>query len=128
MFIQLSFAAVFGLTSVLTQNESRQIAGVVVNGSLDQTPSARAEVVLRAGQNGEFIAVAKTVTDAHGQFLFDDLPADPEIVYIPGANRQGIHYPGPRMRLQPGAKAPPVKLTTYDAVTSPSPLVAERHE
>jgi hypothetical protein len=102
------------------------IEGIVANGTLGGAPVAAAEVVLRAGQDGAFRAVAKTVTDEDGRFHFYNLPAETGVIYLPGANRHGVHYPGPRVRPDVAALAP-VKLTVFDAVASPSPLVAERH-
>jgi hypothetical protein len=101
------------------------LEGVVVNGTLGGAPVTAAEVVLRAGSDGAFRPVAQTVTDENGRFHFYNLPADSGVIYLPGANRHGVHYPGPRVRLD--VAAPPVRLTVFDAVASPSPLVAERH-
>jgi hypothetical protein len=103
------------------------LEGVVENGTLGGARVEGAEVILRAGQDGAFVAVAKTVTDQDGRFHFYNLRAEPGMVYLPGANRHGVHYPGPRLHLDTGAPPPPVRLTVFDAVTEPSPLVAERH-
>jgi hypothetical protein len=101
------------------------IEGVVVNGTLGGAPVSVAEVVLRAGTDGALRPIAQTVTDESGRFHFYNLPIEPGVIYLPGANRHGVHYPGPRVRLD--VAAPPVKLTVYDAVASPSPLVADCH-
>lgn len=104
------------------------IAGLVVNGSRHDSPLAGVEVVLRMSQGGQISSVASTVTDQKGRFLLDHLPSDLDLIYLLGANHQGIHYPGPRFRIPPGSPVAHVKLTAYDTVASPSPLVAERHE
>ncbi len=63
-----------------------------------------------------------------GHFIFYDLPDKPGLVFVPGANRGGVHYPGPRLRFLDLATKSPVELTVYDAVQSPSPLIAERFD
>jgi hypothetical protein len=39
-----------------------------------------------------------------------------------------VHYPGPRVRLEPARLTAQVKLIAFDAVESPSPLVSRQHE
>ena len=104
------------------------IDGVVLNGSANRAPVAGAEVVLRARLDGEFQPVAETTTDDQGRFSFEQLPIDETIVYLPGANRDGVHYPGKRVRPSPRRPNVHVELTVYDAVAHPCPLVIERHE
>lgn len=104
------------------------IHGVVLNGSRSGEPIADAEVHLRAGLNGVFEPVDKTKTDAFGKFSFQQLPIDSTITFLPGASHQGVHYPGQRVRFGVVNKVAQVKIMAYDAVTSVSPLTAERHE
>jgi hypothetical protein len=103
------------------------IEGAVVR-ALDQTPVSGAEVVLRAKVDGQLMPVAETTADAQGRFRFEHLPADGDCVYLPGANRDGIHYPGPSVRLSALRRQAQVSLAVYDAVTFPNPLVVRRHE
>jgi hypothetical protein len=103
------------------------LEGVVVNGTRSDAPVAQTEVLLRAGKGNALQQVAKTLTDAQGRFAFRDLSLDSSLVYLAGANHCGIHYPGPRMQLEPGRLSVPVKLTVYDTVRAPSPLVAEKY-
>jgi hypothetical protein len=105
-----------------------EISGTAVNGTAGDTPLAGAEVVLRASEDGAFVPVAATTTDANGWFSFAGLPLDSDVIYLPGINRAGIHYPGPRVRLTSEQAAARVKLVGYDTVASPSPLVSRRHE
>jgi hypothetical protein len=72
--------------------------------------------------------VAETTSDARGRFRFPHLPADGACLYLPGANRDGIHYPGRSVRLTSQQRHEEVKLTVYDAVAFPNPLVVRRHE
>ncbi len=102
------------------------IEGAVVNAA-DRTPVPRAEVVLRAKVDGQLLPVAETTADAQGRFRFTRLPADGATVYLPGANRGGIHYPGPSVRLSPLQRRAEVTLTVHDAVTFPNPLAVRRH-
>lgn len=103
------------------------IEGAVVR-ALDQTPVSGAEVVLRAKVDGQLLPVAETTADAQGRFRFEHLPADGAYVYLPGANRDGIHYPGPSVRLSSLRRRAQVSLAVHDAVTFPNPLVVRRHE
>lgn len=103
------------------------IGGLVVNGSDRDEPLVGVEVVLRRIDADEIAPVATTTTDEHGHFAFLGLPADKETWYVPGVNRDGVHYPGPRVPLTPETPAIRVRLTAYDGLTDPSPLVALRH-
>ena len=108
--------------------QSGEISGTAVNGSTGDVPLAGAEVVLRASQNGAFVPIAETTTDAQGWFCFVGLPAENDVIYLPGINRAGVHYPGPRVRLTPEQLMARVKLVAFDTVPSPSPLISRRHE
>ncbi len=104
------------------------IQGAVVNGTHDNQPLADVEVVLRAGADGELVAVAETKTDRYGNFEFRQMPLEPTLVYLPGANRDGVHYPGRRVRLDPNDRVAHVSIVAFDAVSTPCPLVAKRHD
>ena len=104
-----------------------RIEGAVVR-AVDRSPIGGAEVVLRAKVGGEMTLVAETTADAQGRFLFDKLPADGSRVYLPGANRDGIHYPGPNVRLTGLRPRADVTLTVHDSIAFPNPLVVRRHE
>jgi hypothetical protein len=128
--IDLLVLAVAGFLAATEPPGTALIQGVVVNGSRGAAPVAGAEVVLRAGRGNQFKHLAGTTTDSNGRFSFGSqhLASSAGLVYIPGANWEGIHYPGPRLQIDPAAPAPNVQLTVYDAVSSPSPLIAEVHE
>jgi len=104
------------------------IQGVVVNGSHGNEPIVDADVLLRAGQDGLLEPVAKTKTDAHGKFVFEEVPFDPTVVFLPGADRDGVHYSGKRLQLGPARPNAQVTIRAFDAVKSPSPLQALRHD
>ena len=72
--------------------------------------------------------MAKTKTDLYGKFAFAHVPLEPTIVYLPGADRDGVHYPGQRVRLDPRNPIGHVTLVVFDAVKAPSPLLATRHD
>jgi hypothetical protein len=103
------------------------IQGVVVDGSQLGEPIAGLDVQLRAGMHGVFESVAATKTDFYGKFVFENLPLESKIVYLPGANRSGVHYPGQRVQLEPNRKLAYVKIVAYEANTV-SPLVVKRHD
>jgi hypothetical protein len=98
------------------------IRGIVVNTSHGELPVAESQVFLRRQSGDRFVPVAETTTDQQGMFRFDHLSIDGDGPYLPGANRDGVHYPGPRIPLtgdQPHAR---VKLLVCDATSGPSPL------
>lgn len=107
---------------------SGTIQGVVVNGTQNNEPLEGVTVLLRAGTHGELTPVAETKTDRYGKFLFVQVPPDPTLEYLPGANRSGVHYPGQRICLDPDNRVANVKIVAYDAVTTPCPLVSKRHD
>jgi len=125
--IEIAFA--YGLIALGQSSEDPGvIRGRVVNLSQREALCAGAEVILRARIEGEFAPVAKTVTDAEGNYRFEGLPVGPEYLYLPGANRQEIHYPGRRVGLTRGQPAAYVTLEVRDTVSDPSPLVIRQHE
>jgi len=121
------------LTIGVTEAESQPelggtIQGVVVNGTQNNEPLEGVDVVLRAGTDGELTPVAETKTDRYGKFVFAQVPPEPTLVFLPGANRDGVHYPGRRARLNPSDRIADVKIVVFDAVASPCPLVARQHD
>ena len=99
-----------------------------MNASQDNAPVAGAEVVLRIKLDGQFGPMDQTTTDAEGKFLFGDLMVGEHFHCLPGANRDGVHYPGPRVRLTAARPRVAAKLAVRDALTRPCPLVVRRHE
>ena len=115
-----------GINADPRQGSTQRIEGVVVNGTRGGVPVPGAEVILRTPDN--LSPMAKTTTDRQGRFLFTDVPVPSGLVCLPGANHQGVHYPGSRLRPVPGGSIPRVEITVFDALTTASPLVAEKHE
>ncbi len=105
-----------------------QIQGVVVNGTRGNEPLADVDVVLQGGHDLVLSPVAKTRTDIYGKFVFEDLPLGANITYLPGANRDGVHYPGDRTRLDRNNRVVAARIVAFEAVKAPSPLIAEKHE
>lgn len=103
------------------------IRGTVLNGSSNDQPLADATVVLRAGQNGPLELVAKTITDLDGRFSFENVPIDPSVTFLPGAERGGVHYPGQRFQLGYARPDAVVRLRVFDAIKSPPPLRSLHH-
>jgi hypothetical protein len=130
MTIHILVLAVMGLLPGVEPPDNALIEGVVVNGSKGASPVAGAKVVLLAGKDNEFTWIASTTTGQNGSFVFDHshLTPAPGLVYVPGANWDGVHYPGPRFQLDPRGAPARVQLTVHDTVASPCPLVAEMHE
>ncbi|MBC8870270.1 MAG: carboxypeptidase regulatory-like domain-containing protein, partial [Planctomycetes bacterium] len=123
------YALVIGLAiSGQTHSDAGAISGIVVNASQGGVPAAHAEVVLRVQVDGQFVPAAETVADAQGRFHFPDLPADAGFVYLPGANRDDVHYPGKRLRLTAARPEVDVKLKVCDSIAHPCPLVIKRQD
>ena len=101
---------------------------IALHGTAGRVPLPNCQIVLRASQDRTFVPIAETTTDSDGQFSFTGLSADGTVIYLPGANRQDVHYPGTRIRLEPRRPTAQVQLIAFDAVESPSPLVTRRHE
>jgi hypothetical protein len=128
MLISLIVLAALGISANSLQDNTQSIEGVVVNGTRQGIPVPGAEIILRMAEDASLSEVAKTTADRQGHFVFTNLPVQPGLVYLPGANHEGVHYPGPRLRLVPGAGIARVRITVFDALTTASPLVAEKHE
>ena len=69
-----------------------EIQGIVVNGTQGNEPLANVVVILRAGKDTSLTPVAETRTDIYGKFIFEDLPLDSSTTYLPGADRDGVHF------------------------------------
>ncbi|MCA9139399.1 MAG: hypothetical protein KDB00_21640 [Planctomycetales bacterium] len=104
------------------------ISGVVVNASSEMAPVPGSAVVLSVELEGELVVAAEGVADDQGRFLFDDIPADPDYVYLPGANYDGVHYPGLRITLNAETPHARVNLVVHETVSDPNPLVIRRHD
>jgi hypothetical protein len=108
--------------------ENGEITGRVVNGTAGRQPLPGTEVVLRANLSSGFEPIATTTTDEQGRFRFGNLALHQRAVFLPGANRHDVHFPGPRVRLDHEHPSAEVELVAYDAVQSPSPLVVRHHD
>lgn len=104
------------------------IGGIVLDGSARRTPVAGTDVVLRVKMDGEFVVAAETTTDEEGKFRFEPLPIRSDLLYLAGANRGDVHYPGQRLRLTAETSHVDVQLVVYDAIVEPSPLIARQHD
>src|SRR6188474_1069037 len=86
-------------TADVAPDATGTIHGVVLNGSRGNAPIADTNVVLRAGRGDLLEPVTETKTDENGKFAFTEVPLDPNIFFLPGAERDGVHYPAKRFRL-----------------------------
>jgi LPXTG-motif cell wall-anchored protein len=96
--------------------------------AVDGRPVPEAVVVLRVAIDQQFVPAEETTADARGRFRFEDLPVGRQFLYVPGANADGIHYPGPRVRLSPFNPDAEVRVEVCRAVEGPNPLVVRHHE
>ncbi len=125
--------SLLGLLLALTAAEvapeaTGKIQGVVLNGSRGNAPIAEADVLLRAGLGDPVESVAETKTDKNGKFAFKEVPLDPALVFLPGVERDGVHYPAKRLRLNRTNPNAEIVIQAFDGIQSPSPLEALRHE
>ena len=104
------------------------IEGVVLNATGGNTPAGGAEVMLRLRVEGQFLPVAQTTADENGKFRFKELYVGRDWIYLPGANRHEIHYPGKRVELTPASPNARIELEVCDSVATPNPLVIRKHE
>ncbi len=104
------------------------IEGVVLNATSGQTPVGGAEVLLRLRVEGQFVPVARTTADEGGKFRFEELYVGRDWVYLPGADRHEIHYPGSRVELTPLSPHARIELEVCNSVATPNPLVIRKHE
>ncbi len=104
------------------------IGGVVLNGSQADAPLGGATVVLRVRLNKQFVTMSETTADDQGRYVFRNLPVGEHFLYLPGANYEGIHYPGPRLRLFEDSRRVAVDLKVRDTITAPNPLIVKSHE
>jgi hypothetical protein len=104
------------------------IEGRVVNATRSETPVGAAEVMLQVRLDGKFMVVARTTANGDGRFRFEGLPVDQGLVYLPGANSDGIHYPGPRLLLSPDKPSARVELKVRQTISEPNPLVIREYD
>ena len=102
------------------------IEGTVVNTSSGTPVPCQVAVILQVQVKSQFVPFREAISDKQGRFRFERLPVGDGVVYLAGATRHGIFYPGPRIRLtdlQPIART---ELSVCDAVAGPSPLVLKK--
>jgi hypothetical protein len=104
------------------------IAGRVVNASRGSRPVDGVQVVLQVRAEGQFAPFRETVTNALGQFRFENLPVGGDYLYLAGASQDGVYHPGPRLQVLAHRPSVRTELKVYDAVASPNPLVIRRQE
>jgi hypothetical protein len=126
--IEPLFALLLALTTAdFAPDATGTIQGIVLNGSHGNAPVADANVVLRAGRD-VLEPVGETKTDENGKFAFKEVPLDTTLVYLPGAERDGVYYPAKRLHLNRNNPNADVVIHAFDAIQAPSPLEAMRHE
>jgi hypothetical protein len=125
--IAASWLLMTGMVAVAAAPQPQgSIGGVVLNATRGNVPVPQADVVLRIRAEGQLALFRETKSDAEGRFFFPHLPVGNDYPYLPGANRDGIHYPGPAMLLTAERPHAIVELTVSDAVAEPCPLVIRR--
>ncbi|MCA9245453.1 MAG: carboxypeptidase regulatory-like domain-containing protein [Planctomycetales bacterium] len=127
MPIRFAFLVILGVATMAAAAERGVVQGRVLNGSQVNEPIPNAQVILRLVEPNGLVPVGETTTDESGRFRFEKLPADLGLSFVPGANWNGIHYPGKRVRLIPIAPEADVTIVAHDCVAEPNPLIAKRH-
>jgi len=116
------------LVSLVPADELGSISGTVRNGSTGGTPVTAAEVILQMFHGGEFVPLAETTSDEHGNFSFNRLPLNDGGLFLTGAKHDEVFYPGPRIPLDPKQPNGEASIRVFDAITEPCPLIAQEHE
>jgi hypothetical protein len=128
MIIQtLLFIACSTLADAPVENPG-VIDGIVVNASQENAPVGECKVVLRVRTDSQFVIFGEATADRWGRFHFENLPVGKYCEYIPGANRDGVHYPGPQVQLTAEQPHAVVEMSVCDSISAPSPLVLSRQE
>lgn len=104
-----------------------RIGGQVVNATRRDSAEAGVEVLLQVLVDGTFEVIGRAATSPEGRFLFEGIPLDEPRVYLAGASRDGILYPGPRVTLGAGRSEARVRIQVHESITGPSPLVIRDH-
>jgi hypothetical protein len=125
VLIRAIFTGLILLTGSLASADG-VIEGFVVNATRGHEVSPGTNVVLRARLDGEFVVMASTTTQADGSFRFIGLPLD--CLYLPGANQDDVHFPGPRVSLNADRPYATVRLKVFESVSETNPLVIESLE
>jgi hypothetical protein len=99
------------------------IQGTVVNTTTGTPLPCQVAVVLQVRMKGQFVPFRDGISDQQGRFRFTGLPVGNGIVYLAGATRHGIFYPGPRIRLTELEPLAGARLSVCDASVGPCPLV-----
>ena len=95
------------------------VTGTVVNASRGKTPVPDTEVVLRIRLGDDFVPFHQSKTDAQGKFRFEHVPIGKDYRYLPGASRDGVHYPGPPFEVTSKQPWVSVDLQVWDSVSVP---------
>ena len=116
--IGLLMAAVLGAAlaaTVSAQENPGQIAGRVVNGTVDATSVAGTEVSLHVFRGGELIDTRTTAPDPQGRFVFQGVPAQGESLYLLSTVYLDIQY---SVEVTEESELGDVLLTVYESTGS----------
>ncbi len=103
------------------------IQGTVVNTSSGTAVPCQVAVILQVQVKGAVRRLSRgNLRQARPASVSSELPAGNGVVYLAGATRHGIFYPGPRIRLTDLQPLASTELSVCDAVASPSPLVLKK--
>ena len=116
------------LLSTPTIPPAGSISGIVVNGTHDNQPVPDTPVALRVRVDEQWVLAGETKTDENGRYLFDNIPADADYQYLPGANWNSVHYPAEKVKLDHRHADVNVPIVVFDAIPDPNPLVIHSHE
>ena len=126
MYAGLILSVLLWCGTGVVPNGKGAVSGVVVNGATGRPVGKGVQVLLRIKFDGQYAVAAETATDEHGRFRFAPLPLRDDMLFIPGANQQGVHFTGPTVRLSPEHPEQTVVVKVFPVVSSPCPLVLRR--
>ncbi len=113
----LLMAAVFAPAGAQETSSAGVIKGVVVNGTDGSVIYAGQEVKLMMFAKGGNLVQKVVKTDDKGDFIFTDLPIDPNLIYMVTANYHDVLYHAGRISLKDSNEVE-AKLTVYETTES----------
>ena len=120
----LTLGVILALSPTVAAQEQAVLKGTLVNGTADAPPPSGVAVSLHSlGDTGGLASTAETVTDASGDFQFDDVPLAGVSSYAVVSDYQGNRY---NALLGPQDLAQPLEISVYEATQDISVVQVEQ--
>ncbi len=120
----LTLGVILALSPTVAAQEQAVLKGTLVNGTADAPPPSGVTVSLHSlADTGGLASTAETVTDASGDFQFDDVPLAGVSSYAVVSDYQGNRY---NALLGPQDLAQPLEISVYEATQDLSVVQVEQ--